>query len=539
MPLSPNSYGPPDPRPPHDTPSGHEEQDLGDVAGAPADRESAQKVDCDERGVIRSGRLKGLSMWGAIVVLAWPVLLESFLNALVGLVDTVVAARISTAATDAIGVASYFQWFMGMLTIALGVGATALISRAVGRGRTAFAGVVFGQVITIGLVLGIATGAIIFAFADSIALFLKIDAGTDTFAYTVDYLRIVSLAVPAVTVLFGGIACSRGVGETLKPMLIMAMVNAINVACTVVLAGVPIAYTPPGAEEPLIAIPALLEEGLGVRGIAWGTCIAWYCGACMVVALMLKGISGVRLAPRRLRPHRSTIARLVRVGTPNFFETAGMWLGNFIVFRFLGLAGAEVLFGAHIVAVRAESFSFMPGFGMAIAASTLVGQYLGAKRPDLARLAIRRCTLVAGAIMGALGLFYILIPDLIVSVYSEQPEHRELVPPLLITCGLIQIPFAIAIVVRGALRGAGDTKVVMGITWTMVWGVRLPLAWLGSGVDLPLPFGDAIIPNPAPLRQFGIGPLLGVWIGLCSELILRPIPFIIRYLSGKWTLIRV
>ena len=428
---------------------------------------------------------------------------------------------------------------MGMLTIALGVGATALISRAVGRGRTAFAGVVFGQVVTIGLMLGVATGALIFALAPQIARFLNLEPGGDAFGYTVEYLRIVSLAVPAVTILFGGIACSRGVGDSFKPMLIMATVNGINVVLTVVLAGVPIAYTPPGAEQPLFAIPALLDEGLGVRGIAWGTCIAWYCGALMVVALMLRGISGVRLQPRRLRPHRSTIARLVRVGTPNFFETAGMWLGNFIVFTFLGLAGAELLFGAHVVAIRAESFSFMPGFGMAIAASTLVGQYLGAKRPDLARLAIKRCTLVACAIMGFLGILYITIPDLIVSIYSEQPEHRELVPPLLITCGLIQIPFAIAIVVRGALRGAGDTKVVMGITWFMVWCVRLPLAWLGSGVDLPLPLIDVTIPNPAPLAQFGIGPLLGLWIGLCSELLIRPIPFIVRYLSGKWTLIRV
>ncbi|GAB4520791.1 MAG: hypothetical protein Tsb0013_24280 [Phycisphaerales bacterium] len=516
-----------------------EEQDFGDVEGAPVHIDAPARVVCDERGVIRSGRLKGLSMWGAIVVLAWPVLLESFLNALVGLVDTVVAARISTAATDAIGVASYFQWFMGMLTIALGVGATALISRAVGKGRTAFAGVVFGQVVTIGILMGTLTGAVIFALAPQIAAFLRLEPGGEAFGYTVEYLRIVSCAVPAVTILFGGIACSRGVGESLKPMLIMAIVNAINVALTFVLAGVDLAYTPPGADEPLFAIPALLDEGLGVRGIALGTCIAWWCGAILIVALMFRGISGVRLRPARLRPHKSTIRRLVRVGVPNFFETAGMWLGNFIVFTFLGLAGAEVLFGAHVVAIRAESFSFMPGFGMAIAASTLVGQYLGAKRPDLARLAIRRCTLVACAIMGTLGLAYITLPDLIVSIYSEQPEHRELVPPLLITCGIIQIPFAIAIVVRGALRGAGDTKVVMCITWFAVWGVRLPLAWLGSGVDLPLPFIDATLPNPAPLAQFGIGPLLGLWIGLCSELLLRPFFFIARYLTGRWAEIRV
>ena len=515
-----------------------EESDFGGVEGAQVHIDAPKAVECDERGVIRSGRLKGMTMWGAIFVLAWPVLLESFLNAMVGLVDTVVAARISTAATDAIGVASYFQWFMGMLTIALGVGATALISRAIGKGRTAFAGVVFGQVVSIGLLIGTITGAVVFVLAPSIANFLRLEEGGEAFGYTVDYLRIVSCAVPAVTVLFGGIACSRGVGEAVKPLIIMAIINAINAILTYILAGVDISYTLPGAESPLFTIPAVLEDGMGVRGIALGTCIAWWCGAVMVVLLMSRGISGVRLRAHRLKPHRTTICRLIRIGAPNFFETAGMWLGNFIVFTFLGLAGAELLFGAHVVAIRVESFSFMPGFGMAIAASTLVGQYLGAKRPDLARRAIKRCTLIACAIMGGLGVLYLTVPEFIVSVYSEQEAHRELVPPLLITCGLIQIPFAIAIVVRGALRGAGDTKAVMFITWIAVWGVRLPLAWLGSGVDLPI--GDVVLHNPAPLHTwFGIGPLLGLWIGLCSELMLRPIPFLVRYLRGKWILVRV
>lgn len=533
-------------RPPHIPTPGdrprdfeHEEQDIGEVEGAPVHIDAPARVSCDERGVIRSGRLKGMTMWGAIFVLAWPVVLEAFLNALVGLVDTVVAARISTAATDAIGVASYFQWFMGMLTIALGVGATALISRAVGKGRTAFAGVVCGQVVTIGLLIGVVTGTLLFTLAPAIATFLRLEPGGEAWGHTVDYLRVVSCAVPAVTILFGGIACSRGVGESFKPMLIMLTINVINVALTVLLAGVDLSYTLPGAEEPLFVIPAILDEGLGVRGIALGTAIAWWCGAAMVIALMLRGISGVRLQPRRLKPHKSTIRRLVRIGIPNFFETAGMWLGNFIVFTFLGLAGAEGLFGAHVVAIRAESFSFMPGFGMAIAASTLVGQYLGAKRPDLARLAIKRCAGVAGAIMGFLGLLYLTIPDFIVSIYSEQALHREEVPLLLMTCGVVQIPFAIAIVVRGALRGAGDTKVVMCITWFAVWGVRLPLAWLGSGVDLPLPIVDVVLPNPAPLRELGIGPLWGLWIGLCAELALRPLFFIARYLHGKWVEIKV
>jgi len=87
----------------------------------------------DAEGRLRSGRLAGLSMWGAIAILSWPILTESVLNSLVGLVDTTLASQISEAATDAIGVASYFAWFISLVAMALATGATALVSRSVGR----------------------------------------------------------------------------------------------------------------------------------------------------------------------------------------------------------------------------------------------------------------------------------------------------------------------------------------------------------------------------------------------------------------------
>src|SRR5436190_14699395 len=90
-------------------------------------------------GRIKSGRLAGLSMGTAIWVLAWPILIESFLNSLVGLTDTLLSAQLSEAATDAIGGASYLLWFVGLVVQSIGVGATALISRAVGGGRLAVA----------------------------------------------------------------------------------------------------------------------------------------------------------------------------------------------------------------------------------------------------------------------------------------------------------------------------------------------------------------------------------------------------------------
>ncbi len=476
----------------------------------------------DERRVLRTGKLRGLTMWAAIFTLAWPVVVESFFNSLVGIVDTILAADISAAATDAIGVASYFQWFIGLLTIALGVGATALVSRSIGKNRPAYAGAVAAQVLLIAVAAGAVMGVGIFALAPQLTSWLELEPGSPARGHAITYLRVLAIGVPFVTVLFSSIACSRGAGDSVSPLWIMGGINAVNIAVSVALV------------SPMF--------DLGVMGIALGTLVAWIIGACAGVGLLLRGTHGLQLRPHRLKPHWVTIKRLVRVGAPNFVETLGMWTGNFITILFIGWAGIEGLYGAHVIAIRIESVSFMPGFGMAIAAATLTGQYLGAKRPDLAARAIRRCTTVGAALMGALGLVYLAFPVGITRLFSDQPIHLEIVPKLVMTFGFIQIPFAIAIVVRGALRGAGDTTVVMILTWISAWGIRLPLAWLGSGVDFRLPFTDAVITNPRPLQDMlglDIGPLWGLWIGMCLELCIRFMLFGIRFLQGGWTKVRV
>lgn len=509
-------------------------QGTGQLAKGPAaiDRRTGQ---------IRAGRLAGLTMWQAIFVLSWPVLIESFLNAMVGLVDTTLAAGVSEAATDAIGVASYFQWFIGLIGMSLGIGATAMVSRAMGKGRIAAANAALGQVTLLSLVLGTIGALIIALGAPAIAAMMRLDDESAPLAIT--YLRTVAWSVPFVTVMFSGIACIRGAGDSVRPMLTMVIVNAVNVVFSFVLSGVDITHAsrlPDGTVETTLILANPFPFEFGILGIALGTLIAWTVGAAIVLGFVIRGAHGLRLMLRRLQPHATTIRRLVKVAIPNFFETFGMWFGNFLTILMIGWMGVQGYLGAHVVAIRIEAFSFLPGFAMAMAAATLTGQYLGASSPELARLAIIRCATLAAAIMGTFGVLFVLMPEPIVGVFSQQPTHLELTPTLLQICGLVQIHFALGIVIRGALRGAGDTKVVMGITWFNTYALRLPLAWLCCGVDIPWFDGSTLLHNPAPLQSwFGIHPLIGFWLGLCTELGLRFIWFLIRFLQGGWQRIKV
>ncbi len=514
------------------------EDDLEELVGQPMTvttlggiADTGPRATVTDEGRFRSGRLKGLTMGAAIFVLAWPVVLESFLNSLVGLVDTKLSASLDdgVAATDAIGGASYIMWFIGLVIMAIGVGATALISRSVGKGRMGVANVMLGQATTLALICGTGIGAVVWVLSPGIVSLLNMSDSAG--GYFNEYMRIIALGTPFASLLFALIACSRGAGDSMSPLYAMILRNAVNILVSWGISGVTV-----------FGLTSPLGLDWGVRGIALGTVIGDIFGAGLILSLALSGKWSIRLKMRNLKPHTITVYRFVRLAVPNFLETFGMWLGNFFIIAIVGLLalqiGSDGLLGAHIIGIRIEAFSFMPGFGMGIAAATLAGQYLGMNRPDLARKAVFRCTVIASLIMGGLGVCFILFSQSITNAMSTQPEHMELVPPLLITCGIVQVPFAIGIVFRSAMRGAGDVKWVMGLTWFATYGMRLPLAYFVSGVDIPIPefMGGGVITNPRLFEAwFGITPgLPALWIALCSEMFLRGVIFSIRFFKGGW-----
>ncbi|MGD1915009.1 MAG: MATE family efflux transporter [Phycisphaerales bacterium] len=508
----------------------------------------------DEHGRLRSGRLKGLSMAAAIWVLSWPILVESALNALVGLTDTVLASQLTgdgkgalgvsaVDAVDAISAASFIMWFIGLTFMALGMGATSLISRSVGRGRMGVAGAAMAQCLVLSMVLAGVVGVLVAVSTYWIPGFMGLsEAGAKAFRV---YMLIIAGATPIAGILFGGIACLRGAGDSVRPLWAMIARNVVNIAVSFALSGVDLPF-----------LPNPFEFNLGIVGIAIGTVAGDAVGAAMILSFCLKGKSGVRLRLRRLRPHWHTIYRLVRLGLPNYIESLGMWVGNFaIVFFVAHLAVKDALqvvmestpgqssglLGSHMWAIRIEAISFLPGFAMGIAAATLAGQYLGAGSPRHAIRGVLICAALASGLMGAIGLALFLFPLQITNVLTPVPEHREIVPQLLMICGVVQIPFAMAIVFRQALRGVGDVRVVMALTWITTYGVRLPAAYLISGVRIPLPefLGGGEMLNPMGEFMGWEPSLTRMWLAICSELIIRGLVFTIRFGQGTWTKIRV
>lgn len=455
-----------------------------------------------------SGRLAGLSLPRQVLVLAiWP-LFEQFLSFLVGTVDMALAGRLkpeamSMLATDALGLAAYIQWLLAVIYSSVGVGAGALIARAVGARHRRIANAAIGQALLMGVILGLLAGTALWISAPAITELAGLRGQAADLAVT--YLRIICLTTPAAALLLIGNAALRAAGDTRTPFAIMLLVNAVNVLTSVT----------------LVFGPGRLG-GHGVAGIATGTAVAWAVGCAAILFALTRGLGGVRLRLIRLRPHLHTARRIARVGLPNLAEAFfGMWLGNFIVLRMVaGLdSGNPGIVGAHMIAIRIESMSFLAGFAFATASATLAGQYLGLGDPQRARRAVVIAWSFATAIMGLLGLCFAIAPEPFVAVITSSERLTALASPLLRICGPIQVFFATSIVFASTLRGTGDTRTTFKLTAVSIFLVRLPLAY-ALGVVL------------------GYG-LTGVWFGLCGELIVRAAMFTARFLHGGWTKVEV
>lgn len=529
------------------SPRGEDDADLQQVD------KSISDVSAND-GQIKSGPLAGRSLMAAILIVGLPVLFQNLMAACVGLVDKMLVGGLDAdtvvPAMDGLGIGSYVGWLMGIAMSGLGIGGQAIIARAIGRGDVREGEYALAQAMVLSVVWGILVGAIVWMLAPMLATVcgLSGEAGT----YCTNYVRVVILSLPLIGVMMVGAMCMAGSGETLRPALIAVAVNIVNIVCSWWLSGAVFRLGD-------LHIESALQYDMNVMGIAAGTAIGYLAGGVLTILVLVRGVKDLRLRVALLGPLRSMIARIIKIGIPNFFEGISMWGANILVLMMIGWvalkdggaggdsaialgeagigpdhmgtesmlvtevtggiaadvpAVAEGLAGAHIIAVQWESFSFLPGFAIGTAAAALAGQYLGAGNTHMARRAVWICTGLGVVLMGLVGVVYAIWGRGLTAIVSDEPLFLEIVPQLLLICGVTQVFFAISMVVRQALRGVGDTTWTFLITTGSSYGIRLPAAWyFGVVLDMGLP---------------------GIWIGLCGELSLRALFFLARFMYGGW-----
>jgi len=292
------------------------------------------------------------------------------------------------------------------------------------------------------------------SFGGQVALFLG--ANAEVQSILLDYTDIIFTFIfftIAVNVLAG---IMQGAGDTKTPLYATLIVNILHVA---------VAY-------PLI-YGYLGFPKHGVKGAAIAIAISESMGA---VFLFIRSLNKRYIMVNRDLEIKYT-AMTFKIGYPIFIDRMLQNAGSLVFAKVVLLYGTAV-YAAHQVGLAIEAFSFMPGYGIAVAAATMVGQNLGAGRSDHARISAYEANRLAVVLMAAMGLVFFFFPYFLLKAFTNDPEVIKYGILYMKIVAFAQIPLAITMVVAGSLRGAGDTGFIMFATIAGMWFVRLPIAAL-------------------------------------------------------------
>ena len=435
-----------------------------------------------------------------VLVLAWPVMAEIALQTLVQIVDMAMVGRLGPVAVAAVGMSMQPLFVLFSLVNGLSVGATALVARFSGAEKRDMADLATGQAAWVSALMGGAIWALTTFLAGDIVGLMGPEPEVRELGAR--YLIYVAPGIAAMIVSFVLSAALRGAGDTVTPMRINVAINAVNVFGNYVLI------------FGKFGLPAL-----GLVGAAISTSLARTLGAAVLLHVLLAGRSTLRMSPSSLLSIRTDLLlRMFRVGAPAAMERLAMSVGQFFYVRAVSGLGT-VVFAAHTLAINAEALSYMPGLGFATAATTLVGQGLGAGRPDLARRSALESCKLGSYVMGFMAVVFLVAPELLMRIYTTDEAVIHYGGAALRVAASAQIPMALSFILAGALRGAGDTSFVFWATVAGMFAVRLPLAYV-----------------MVSLLKLG---LVGAWIAMAADWFARVLLISLRFRAGRWQHIKV
>ncbi len=316
-----------------------------------------------------------------VMLLAWPAIAEMFLSTLVQFVDTAMVGGLGEVAIAATGLSNSPVMLLNGLFAALGVGGTALVARFIGAGDVESANKVAQQSLLVGMALALVFTVLMLLFAPVIPTLMG--AEPEVVSVTATYLRILSVTFTMAFSAFILNGVLRGAGDTKTPMQVNVLANILNVIGNffLIFPTRDVLLNLPGLGDTILTIPG---AGLGIAGAAIATALSRGVAGLIVLYILFSGRHGVR-ATFSLKLNFDIIRRIIRIGLPASGERVIMSGGQMIFSSIvLGLGTAQ--YAAHHLAIVAESISYMPGFGFSMAATTLVGQALGAGNPKLAWL---------------------------------------------------------------------------------------------------------------------------------------------------------
>jgi multidrug resistance protein, MATE family len=441
------------------------------------------------------------STWGTMWRLTWPMLLIMVLNFFVGFTDIYVAGLIGRDVQAAIGYVSQLYFLFIILGNAISIGTVALVSRAFGALEFEKASRYVKQSLIFGLMVALILMIVGLLFHEPIVRIAGFPIQIRTIAET--FFVIFSFALGSNYLLIISSGIFRASAEVMKPLIAMSVFCIINIVLDFALV---FGWGP---------LPAL-----GYKGIAYSTAIA--ATVSMVVSILFFFTGRWRQLLRGIWEIESrTILQIIKLGWPAGLLQVAWNAGSIILYHILSRLGSESIIALASITngLRIEAIIFMPAFAMNMTASVLVGQNLGAGKPQRAARLGWKIAFIAMITLSLLSCAIFIGAEFFASLLARDPAVLKETARYL-RVNMFSEPFmALSLVLGGALQGAGDTRGNMWVIIFCMWVIRLPLAFV---LAIPLGFGA-----------------LGVWMAMVASMMFQGLLMAVRFYRGRWKTLKI
>jgi putative MATE family efflux protein len=437
----------------------------------------------------------------AVIMLAVPMVMEMAMESIFAVADVFWVAHLGADAVATVGLTESMLTLIYTVAMGLSIGATALVARRTGEGDPEAAARAAAQSILLGLGVSAAISLLAAPFAPS--LLRLMGASDDVVRMGSGFTTMMLAGNATVLLLFLQNAVFRGAGDAATAMRVLILGNVLNIILGPCF---------------IFGVGPLPE--MGVTGAAVATNLGRGTAVLFQLYLLTRGRGRIQLARRHFRldfATMKTVVRLSGLGTLQILIGTASYVG---LVRILSTFGSAPLAG-YTIGIRVILFALLPAFGVSNAAATMVGQNLGAGKPDRADRAVWTAAFYNMIFLGSVGLLFLIAAPQIAGLFTDDPAVKPYAVSCLRTVSLGFVFYAVGMVLTSAFNGAGDTWTPTVINLFVFWLWEIPLAWWLSTGD------------PSSSLRPGLGPR-GVFLALTIAYSTLAVISAVIFRKGKW-----
>ncbi|MBA4410131.1 MAG: MATE family efflux transporter [Bacteroidota bacterium] len=398
------------------------------------------------------------SIGKALLILSIPMVLEMIMESIFAVVDIFFVSRLGADAVATVGITESSMTIVYAICMGLSTATTALVARRIGEKKAGKAGVVAFQAIISGLIVSILIAIPGIIYAKEFLLLMGASEEMAEAGYMFPAIMFGSNAV--IMLLFIINAVFRSSGDAAVSMRVLVFANLINIVL-----------------DPLLIFGIGPFPEFGLKGAAIATTIGRGLAVCYQVYLLFHGNKRIRMELQHLKIKFKVMVQLFKLsagGILQYIIATSSWIA---LYRIISELGSEVMAG-YTISIRIVIFVLLPSWGLSNAASTLVGQNLGAKQPERAERTVWITGYINMFLLGLVGLILIVFPEAFIRIFIDNPEviRNGAISLQMISIGFIS--YALGMVLTQAFNGSGDTATPTRINLFCFWLFEIPLAYL-------------------------------------------------------------